>query len=306
MTRLSRLSLNPILCPVPEHQWERSAVFNCAAVYYGGLYHLLYRATDLPCHASYGDYVSSLGYAVSTDGLNFSRLDKPVMVGEGPQEGRGIEDPRIVHLEGRFYMMYTGFGGRFDGDYRICLASSANLIDWTRHGVVLDEPNKDASLFPEKLGGRYTMLHRRYPDIWLAFSDDLVTWDDHTKLMSPIPGGWESERLGIAGPPIRTPEGWLLIYHAADARNVYRLGWALLDLRDPAKVLYRQPEPILEPELEWERCGWIPNVVFSTGHVVVNGRLLVYYGAADTCIGVATAEIAQFFSVEAGIPEDMK
>ena len=160
-----------------------------------------------------------MGYAVSLNGVDFARNDKPVFTGEGPQEQRGVEDPRIVELDDKFYMMYTAFGARFDGDYRISMASSPDLINWSRHGVVLDEPNKDASFFPEKVGGRYAMYHRRHPNIWMAFSDDLVNWTDHKVVMEIVADSWESERIGIAGPPFRVPEGWALIYHGVDPNN---------------------------------------------------------------------------------------
>lgn len=291
MFKLERLSTKPVLEPTPEHPWESAAVFNCAAIYWAGRIHLIYRATDIGPHARYGPYVSSLGYAVSEDGLNFRRLKYPILpAGQNPQERRGMEDPRLVQLEGKFYLVYTAFGGRFEGDWRISLATSRELQTWERHGVVLDEPNKDASLFPEKLGGRYVMLHRRYPDIWIAFSEDLRHWYDHQSIMSPRPDMWDCARIGIAGPPVRIRQGWLLLYHGADHQNVYRLGAALLDPNDPTRVLARQDEPILEPELEWERVGWVPNVVFSAGQAEVNGSLYVYYGGADTVIGVAAVK----------------
>jgi predicted GH43/DUF377 family glycosyl hydrolase len=289
--RLKRLSDKPVLVPKAENEWERAAVFNTAAIYDNGLFHLIYRATDIGPHAKYGKYTSRLGYAVSKDGINFMRLDKPVMSNETEQELRGLEDPRIVKIDGIYYMMYTGFGDRFDDDYRICLATSKNLIDWERKGVVLDEPNKDASLFPEKVEGKYVMLHRRYPDIWIAFSDDLKNWYDHKPILKPIPNTWESTRVGIGGPPIKTKDGWFLIYHAADDNNVYRLGAVLLDLEDPSKVIARQKQPILEPELKWEKEGYIPNVVFSCGNAVKDDTIYVYYGGADTVIGVATLEM---------------
>lgn len=291
MIKLKRLSDKPILTPIKGHEWEKEAVFNCSAIYDNGLFHLIYRATDLGPHAKYGKYISRLGYAVSKDGINFMRLDKPVLSNDVVQELRGCEDPRIVKIEDTFYMMYTGFGDRFKDDYRICLATSKNLIDWQRHGVVLDEPNKDASLLPEKIDGKYVMFHRRYPDIWLAFSDDLKNWYDHTSIIKPIEGTWESARVGIAGPPIKTKNGWFLIYHAADDKNIYRLGAALLDLNDPKKVLARQSETILEPELDWEINGYIPNVVFSCGQAVKDEKIYVYYGGADTVIGVAMLDI---------------
>jgi predicted GH43/DUF377 family glycosyl hydrolase len=235
-----------------------------------------------------GKYINNLGYAVSSDGINFNRLRDPILVNDIAQEARGPEDPRIVEIDGTYHMMYTGFGGRFPGDYRISYATSSNLITWQRHGIVLDEANKDASLFPEKIGGKYMLLHRRPPDIWMAFSEDLKNWDEHRILMKAIPDSdWENEKIGIAGPPIKTESGWLLIYHGVSKSHTYSLGIAELDLENPSQVISRQSEPILEPELDWEINGHVPNVVFSCGQVIKDGELYVYYGAADTVIGVA-------------------
>lgn len=288
MIKLKRLSKKPILQPKKENVWEAAAVFNCAVIYDNGLIHMIYRATDIAPNGKEGDYINSLGYAVSKDGINFNRLEKPILSNDVEQEARGPEDPRIVKIGDTFYMMYTGYGGRFKGDYRICLATSKNLITWERHGVVLDEPNKDASLFPEKINGKFVMLHRREPNIWVAYSDDLKTWYGHTVIMEPILDSvWESEKIGIGGPPIKTEQGWLLIYHGVSKNKVYSLGAALLDLNDPTKVIARQAEPILEPELDWEVNGYIPNVVFACGQAEIGDRILIYYGGADTVIGVA-------------------
>lgn len=297
LIRLTRLSTQPILRPNPENPWERAAVFNAAAIYDNGLYHLLYRATDVGPHARYGRYTNAIGYAVSEDGIHFSRLERPVLAaGEHPQELRGPEDGRLVKIDGVYHLTYTGFSDRFADDYRICRATSTDLVHWERHGVVLDEPNKNAALFPEKIGGRYCLLHRRYPDIWLAYSNDLVTWTGHQKVLSPIEGTWQDARVGIAGPPIRTAQGWALFYHAArKADNSYRLGIALLDATDPSIVLARQSEPVLEPELEWEREGYVPNVVFSNGHALRGDDLYVYYGGADTVIGVAAIRLSDIW-----------
>ncbi len=286
MIKLERISDQPILKPVEDSEWESAAVFNCAAIYDKGLVHMIYRASDIAPNGESGPFVSRLGYAVSKDGLSFNRLREPVITNNVPQEKRGSEDPRIVKIEDKFYMMYTGYTGT---DYRICLASSDNLIDWKRHGVVLDEKNKDASLFPEKINGRYVMFHRRDPDIWIAYSDDLKNWTDHKMIMSPVSGsGWENKKIGIAGPPVKTDKGWFLIYHGvSEAENVYSLGAALLDSNDPSLVLERQTEPVLEPELEWERRGAVPNVVFSCGQVEIGDDLIVYYCGADTVIGAA-------------------
>ena len=285
MIKLRRLSVQPILLPQKEHSWEAAAVFNCAVIYDNCLVHLIYRATDIAPNGKEGEYVNSLGYAVSKDAIHFNRLEEPILSNDVAQEARGPEDPRIVKIGDIFYMMYTGYSGK---DFRICLATSKNLIDWERQGVVLDEPDKDASLFPEKINGKYVMFHRREPDIWIAYSDDLKTWYDHRIIMKPIfDSNWEYNKIGIAGPPIKTDQGWFLIYHGTSNEKGYCLGAALLDLYNPLKVLARQSEPILEPELDWEINGYIPKVVFSCGQAEIGDKILVYYGGADTAIGVA-------------------
>lgn len=286
--KLKRISRTPLLLPVKNNSWEAAAVFNCAAVYDNKKVHMIYRATDIASSGKEGPFISRLGYAVSDDGIHFERMNVPVLTNVGEQEHRGLEDPRIVKIENTFYMMYTGYRGKESGDYRICLASSPDLKNWKRHGIVLDESNKDGSLFPNKINGKFCMFHRRDPDIWIAYSDDLNNWTNHTSIMGPAPSSeWESKKIGIAGPPIKTKDGWLLIYHGVSHSHVYSLGIALLDLADPSKVLFRQIEPILEPELSWEKKGHVPNVVFSCGQVEIGNKLIVYYCGADTVIGAA-------------------
>ncbi len=288
MIKLKRLSRKPVLAPKKHNFWEAGAVFNCAAIYDNGLVHMVYRATDITSNGAEGAYINSFGYATSVDGITFNRMEKPILSNDVGQELRGPEDPRIVKLGDTFYMMYTGYGGRFDEDWRICLATSKNLVHWQRHGVMLNEPNKDASLFPEKINGQYVMLHRRPPNIWLACSSDLKTWRNHTQVMEIRPNSaWDGVKIGLGGPPIKTAAGWFLIYHGVGEGKRYCLGAAMLDLDDPSKVLARQADPILEPELDWEVNGYVPNVVFSCGQAVIGEDLFVYYGGADTAIGVA-------------------
>lgn len=303
--KLSRISQNPILGPNPDHKWEAAAVFNCSVIFHSGLIHMIYRATDISSNGLDGEYINNLGYAVSKDGINFRRLSDPILKNGTPQELRGPEDPRIVRINDTFYMLYTGYGGRFSGDYRICMASSKNLIDWKRHGVLLDEVNKDASLFPEMINDQYVMFHRRDKEIWLAFSDDLHSWRNHRVVMAPIPGStWQSEKIGIAGPPIKTAKGWFLIYHAVSKDRKYSLGAALLDLEHPEKVLFRQIEPILEPELDWEVNGHVPNVVFSCGQVILKNDIYVYYGGADTQIGAAKMPYSDISKISTCLVKD--
>ncbi len=298
MIQLQRLTDKPILEPKENNLWEAAAVFNTAAVYHNDLVHLVYRATDITSNGQQGKYINSLGYAVSGDGINFERLETPILSNDVPQELRGPEDPRITWMDGKFYMLYTGYGGRFNGDYRISLATSSNLIHWERQGVMLDEPNKDAALLPEKVDGRYLMFHRRAPDIWVAFSRNLTDWGDHQRLMSSIPDSdWEDDKIGLAGPPLKTDHGWVMIYHGVGSKpRKYSLGIALLDLDDPTRVIKRQSQPILEPELDWEVNGFVPNVVFSCGQVILGDQLYVYYGGADTAIGVAAVPLEEINS----------
>jgi predicted GH43/DUF377 family glycosyl hydrolase len=287
MMKLTRISDEPILVPNPEHPWERAAVFNCGAVYEKGLFHVIYRASDIGPHERYGEYHNSLGYAVSKDLRHWHRLSEPVLKNDVPQELRGPEDPRLVKIGNIFYMTYVGFANRFPGDYRICLATSQDLVNWTRQGILLDEENKNAALFPELFEGEYLLLHRRHPDIWISSSRDLRTFYNHTRVMTKLDDDWQSARIGIAGPPVKHPDGWLLFYHAVDQNNTYRLGVALLDRQNPRCVLARQRRPVIEPELPWEINGFVPNVIFSCATLEVDDRYVVIYAGADTVIGAA-------------------
>lgn len=282
--RLKRFLKNPILRPKKQNDWESKLVFNPAAVYENGLFHLLYRAVG-------EDNISRIGYAVSANGYEFFRLDKPVFTPIGILESKGCEDPRLVSLEGKFYMTYTAYSLK---GVRVSLASTRNFIKWERFGVVLpDMENKDAVLFPEKIGGRYIMLHRPMDpprSIWIAYSNDLVRWGDFKKVMAPIEGRWDGVGIGSASPPVKTERGWLLIYHGIDKDGVYRLGAALLDLDDPSRVIGRYPEPILEPEEDYELRGEVREVVFGCGICEMEDKYFIYYGAADKVICGATAE----------------
>ena len=276
--RMKRYDKNPVLLPNPDNAWEALNVFNCAVVEHSDLYHMFYRAQDVVLR-------SSIGYAVSVDGYDWSRLDKPVLTFGEPYETRGVEDPRVVWLEDAFYMTYTGYSRH---GTRASIAKSSNLIHWERVGVALpDEDNKDHALFPRKIKGRYCMFHRREPDIWLAYSDDLLYWTDHQRVFGPR-SGWESVKVGISGPAIETDKGWLLVYHGVDEELYYRQGVALLDLDDPTRVLSRPADFCMEPEEPWEHVGDVPHVVFSCATLQVGDELWIYYGGADRSIGQAS------------------
>jgi predicted GH43/DUF377 family glycosyl hydrolase len=168
--------------------------------------------------------------------------------------------------------------------------------------------DRDVSLFPEKIGGRYAMLRRPLhwvgesygtpgPAMWISFSDDLHEWTD-TQLLAKPEFAWEDNRIGGSTPPLKTEAGWLVFYHGVETldasvkRVVYRMGALLLDLDDPTKVLARTREPLMEPEHYYERFGlYIPNVIFPTGNVLKDGLIYLYYGVCDTAIALATAPV---------------
>lgn len=282
--KLKRHPLNPLLSPVPQHSWESKYVFNCAVIKNDGLFHMLYRAQG-------EDMVSRMGYAVSIDGIRFNRLEKPVFTPYSQWELYGVEDPRITRINNRFYMQYTAYS---PGGVRASMASTCNFITWERYGVILpDIDNKDTALFPERINNRYIMFHRIEPEIYLAFSGDLQHWGDFISIASPRKNYWDNLKIGIAAPPLKVDQGWLILYHGVEdtARPTYRLGFMILDSSDPTRVLKRSEKPVFEPEEEWEIFGGVPNVVFSDAMVEHEGQYYIYYGAADNHIALATISI---------------
>lgn len=291
---LLRNLTNPILIPDLTSDWETYNVFNPAVIFHNNLWHMLYRAQGL-------DWISRIGYAVSVDGIHWNRMRKPIMEPQDATDSRGVEDPRVVEIEGTFYLTYTAYGSSVVTDAKTThsgggilpmIASSKNLITWDRLGsIVTGEDNKDHVLFPRKINGRFAALHRRHPNVWLAYSDNLLQWNE--KDMFQIYGPretslWDSLSVGNNGVPIETPEGWLVLNHGYTSDHIYRIGALLLDLENPSKVIRRPVKPIFWPREIWELRGDIPNVVFSCANPVVNDKVYVYYGGADHVIGLAT------------------
>jgi len=295
--KLQRHTANPLLLPDPASDWETYNVFNPSVIHHNGLFHMHYRAQGM-------DWLSRIGYAVSADGIYWNRLRRPVLEPRDTSDARGIEDPRVTEIEGRFYMCYTAYSREVPGDVKVThmgggvtpmVAVSDNFITWERLGsIVRGEDNKDHVLFPRRINGRYVALHRRPPQVWLAESDDLIHWpEDHMRpIFGPRPGnGWDEKRVGGNGVPIETEHGWLMLYHAYNDDHVYRLGVCLLALDDPARVIARPKDFIFEPQELWELRGDVPNVVFSCANPVVDGTVFVYYGGADHVIGLATCTL---------------
>lgn len=303
--KLERFKENPVLQPDRGHGWEAQAVFNPAAIRVKGKTHILYRAMS-------DDGASCIGYASSEDGKRIDeRLPEPVYVAresfEKPQRpgvGSGCEDPRLTVVGDKVYMCYTAYDGV--SVPRIALSSialkdlEAKNWNWTKP-VLISPPgidDKDAGIFPEKVNGKYAILHRIGHSIWLDTVDDLADfqgekWVEGRVLMQPRESMWDSRKIGIGAPPIKTEAGWLLLYHGISKRedSHYHVRAALLDLKDPSKVLARTTYPIFEPEMPYEKNGLVPNVVFPCGATVDRGTLFVYYGGADKVVGVATIKL---------------
>ncbi len=292
--KLVRSPNNPIIEPRPERAWESGATFNPGAVKSGEITHILYRAVN-------ERNISSLGYATTTDGETIlDRSVEPVLAPGDPSEELGCEDPRITAIDGIFYIFYTAYSRRGP---RIAAASTKDFRSYTRYGVVgPDYDDKDCALFPERIAGKFAAVHRIAPNIEIAFFEsiqriDRVSQNPYSKnylkriqakvIMKPE-REWEEKKVGIGPPPIRTDAGWLVIYHGVDSNTVYRAGAALLDLENPRRVIARTPEPILEPEDDYERVGVVPNVVFPGGAVVIKDELMVFYGGADKVCCVAS------------------
>ena len=328
--KLERVKENPILSANPKNTWEELCVLNPAVIFNeeDNLFYMFYRAA-----ANDKKHTISLGLATSSDGVHFTRYsDKPILKGEegGVDEG-GIEDPRIVKMGSYYYLTYAsrifhpGQYWREDKEYfgfqpeygpksliynntLTHLAVSKDLKHWKKLGHITDPrfDDRDVILFPEKVNGKFVMLSRgmercgkgyenKNPAIYISFSDDLQIFDNY-KLLMEGEQDWESLKIGASTPPIKTSEGWLLTYHGVSAKDCnYRVGVVLLDLNDPTKILYRTKDYIFEPIEKFETDGYYNGCVFPTGIVNRNGKLFIYYGAGDKCIGVATCKLDELF-----------
>ena len=291
---LHRWPENPILT-VRDIPYRCNTVFNGTPVRLDGEYRLLLRVEGQQGY-------SFLALARSQDGFHFTVEEKPCMLParSGPfavWEERGIEDPRLTLLEGRYHVVYTALS-RFGP--RIALVRTADFHQYERVAIISGFGNKDGVLFPEKIGGLYARLDRPIGrgigSVWISYSPDLVNWGRSEFVFGPRDRYWDSYRVGASAPPIRTDRGWLEIYHGlrmTGAGPIYRAGAVLLDLENPGRVVRRCLAPILSPRETYERVGDIGNVVFVGGALVEpDGEVKVYYGAADTAICVATAPLS--------------
>lgn len=323
---LNRSPHNPIIGP-GLYPWESQAVFNPAVIYSNGLVHLFYRALG-------NDGVSRIGYASSSNGINFTeRLSYPVYYLESAEKIKdhwpftspsrpsydtalyssgggwgGCEDPRAVLIDGTIYITFNVFNGWDSMSVAVVSILEKDLINknwlWKNFSYLshLGDRQKNWVLFPEKINGKFAIFHNidmgDPSKVGIVYVNKLNGEETPKGSDAPDPQtlpdhivAWHKRTRSAASPPIKTKDGWLLLYHAMDKDGgKYKLGALLLDLNNPEKVLYRAGSPILEPDF-WYENDWKPGIIYASGAIVRNGELFVYYGAGDKHIGVASIKL---------------
>jgi predicted GH43/DUF377 family glycosyl hydrolase len=325
--KLTRYKQNPILSPNPQNEWESLVTTNPGAWYDRDEKEvkLVYRAAGED-----PEHVIHFGLATSKDGYNFTRSDKPIFSPSADGFDAGcVEDPRIIKIDDYYYITYATRifpPGQYwlnekaeykfpqcPDDFPLCIRTNntttgllitKNFKSFIRAGRMTNPlvDDRDVILFPEKINGKFILMHRpmnwtgpdygtEFPAIWISQSEDMLSWSEST-LLAKAKADWEY-KIGGNTPPIKTEKGWLTIYHGVGEDQYYRLGAMLLDINNPAKVLHRTTDWIIQPEEEYETNGCYAGggVIFPCGKVVIDDTLFVYYGAADKYVGLATCKL---------------
>lgn len=307
MSVFKRSPANPILLPRSENSFEEKLVMNPAALDVGGSVHILYRAMD-------NLNTSTVGYARTKDGLTIDeRLSTPIYVPredfetkKGKHDGNsGCEDPRAVIIDGRVYMTYTAYDGVHAPAGAITSLSVEDFLAqkwsaWEKPFIVTpsNTDDKDLALLPEKVQGQFLLYHRIGGRICAEMISELTSETKVMRcieIMGPREGMWDAAKVGIAGPPLRVPGGFLMLYHGVSRRSKYRVGAVLL-AEDGVTILSRSANPIFEPVEPYELTGEIQNVVFPCGAVIRDDTLFMYYGGGDKVVGVATASLSRILN----------
>ncbi|MBR9978859.1 MAG: glycoside hydrolase family 130 protein [Bacteroidetes bacterium] len=292
---ITRYHGNPVLT-AKDVPYPVATVHNAGVVKFDDRYIMIFRS-----HTRNGR--SILGKAESPDGYNFTVDKEPFMVPatEGAfreYEEYGIEDPRVIFLDGEFLVTYSAYSRN---GVRIGLAKTTDFSSVHRISFITQADYRNVVIFPEKFNGLYARLDRPHSEIspwsiWISYSPDLVYWGESRLIMKPCQYHWDEMKIGPGAPPVKTSRGWLNIYHGVFSTmdgSIYRLGVALHDLHDPSKILGVGDEWILQPEEPYEITGYVHNVVFCCGAVPEeDGSIKIYWGGADSvmCVGTARTE----------------
>lgn len=293
---IKRYAGNPILTK-EDVPYRVATVHNAGMAKYNDEYIMLFRSHNLNGR-------SIIGKAVSNDGFNFTVDENPFLTPstEGmfkEYEAYGIEDPRITFIDGEYLITYSAYSQH---GVRIGLAKTKDFITVERFSLITEADYRNVVIFPEKFNGLYARLDRPHSDIspwaiWISYSPDLRYWGDSELIMKPMKYHWDEMKIGPGATPIKTPRGWLNIYHGVFptmAGSVYRLGVALHDMENPSKIIAVGDEWILQPEETYEITGYVPNVVFTCGAIPEpDGSVKIYWGGADTVMCVGTANIEE-------------
>ena len=291
---VKRYSGNPILTK-HDVPYAVQTVHNAGMVKVNDKYIMLFRS-----HLDNGR--SIIGLAESVDGFAFTVSDQPFITPAQAgvfreYEAFGVEDPRISCIDGEYYITYSAYSKH---GVRICLAKTTDFSSIERISLITEADYRNVVIFPEKINGRYVRLDRPHSAIspwaiWISYSKDLIYWGESELIMMPVPYHWDEMKIGPGATPIKTEHGWLSIYHGVFPTMdgaIYRLGVALHDLENPAKIIGVGDSWILQPEDPWEVTGYVHNVVFTCGAIAEpDGSVKIYWGGADAVMCVGTARI---------------
>ena len=290
-----KYSKNPILTK-EDVPFRVNSIFNPGAVKFNDKYLLLCRV-ELPTGKSV--FVNAWG----ENGINFVVEDQPCFIPADhsklfPYVEWGIEDVRITHINDSYYLAYTGYSAHMP---LVILSETKDFRSFNVIDIITEPSNKDCAIFPELINGKYYKMDRPAAesrrDIWINESPDLIHWGKNRMLYSPEPGSWEVSRVGNSTPPVRTEEGWLFLYHGVRG-PLYKIGAMLLDINEPWKIIAKTEEPILQPDLTFERVGDVTNAIFTNGWIVEdNGDIKIYYSGADTNICLATTTVKELIAL---------
>jgi predicted GH43/DUF377 family glycosyl hydrolase len=299
MNEIKKYKKNPIITK-DDVPFKVNSIFNPGAVKFKDKYLLL-------CRVEMPNGRSSFVLAESSNGYDFKVADKLCLTPEDHKEcfkyvRWGIEDPRITPLGDTFYLTYTGYSKY---EPLVILAETKDFEKFKIHGTISEPSNKDCAVFPEKIDGYYWKIDRptagNRGDIWISKSPDLIHWGEYKLLSEPELGTWEHHKIGASSTPLKTKEGWLILYHGVrtfGSSMIYKIGVMLLEADRPWIVKGKSNEPIMSPDYDYERVGDVGNVTFSNGWVVEpDGEIKIYYGGADTNICIATTSVNYLLSV---------
>lgn len=292
--QLTRYDGNPIMT-AGAGSWENLNVSNCGAAVHDGKVFLLYRAEGEERRRGPKSWpVTSLGLAVSEDGFNISRRDPDPVFTRGkddPWNKFGCEDPRISKIGDTYYIVMTVMTDYGDHGGWLMYSTTKDFRTFTPLKRLMPElEQRTSGLLPAKINGEFVLFHRPMPNLWVSRSPDLVHWTSMRCIFRIEPGTWYENKLGIGPVPIETEHGWLLFWHGKDNRGKYALGLMLLDRENPEKIIKVQKEPVLKCEMEYEKTGFLDNVVYTNGAVLFRGKYFVYYGCCDRSLAVAAVD----------------